>query len=352
MQRLSQLASSKTPFIFYTNFDASETKVFTLDELKNEDIEFSFEQKPYKQHSHSLVKYPLDFNTYKKDFDSIIEKIKAGETYLLNYTCSTPIQTKLSLKEIYACSNAAFKLRVKNSFVCFSPERFIKIQDDFISTYPMKGTIDASIDNAQEKILASSKETAEHVMVVDLLRNDLSMVSKNVQVSKFRYIEKIKAGDKELLQVSSQIQGKLEKDWKNNLGNILKTLLPAGSITGTPKKRTIEIIKNIESHQRGHFTGIFGYFDGENFDSAVMIRFIENKPWRLQSNVSSENKPWRLQSNISGEAALSNKPWQLQSNVSGEAPLNHYIYKSGGGITLESNAKDEYQEMLDKIYIP
>ncbi|PHR55131.1 MAG: aminodeoxychorismate synthase component I [Arcobacter sp.] len=309
MKRLSKLASSNTPFLFYTNFDASQTYVYTLDALKDEDIEFSFEQKSYTKHSHFLVKYPQDFNTYEKGFNLIIEKIKSGETYLLNYTCETPIQTKLSLKEIFACANAAFKLRVKDAFLCFSPERFIKIQDNTIFTYPMKGTIDASIDNAEAKILANAKETAEHIMVVDLLRNDLSMVSKEVRVSKFRYIDKIRAGEKELLQVSSEIQGKLENDWKNNLGEILQKLLPAGSITGTPKKRTTEIIKETESYERDFFTGVFGYFDGEVFDSAVMIRFVEQKK-------------------------------------------NALVYKSGGGITLDSNAKDEYQEMLDKIYLP
>ena len=309
MHRLSKLASSNTPFLFYTNFDASQTEVYTLDELSRLDIEFSLTPHPYKEHPHFLTKYPLDFKSYEKGFKDIIEKIKSGDTYLLNYTCSTPIQTELSLKEIYANANAPFKLRVKDEFLCFSPERFIKIHDNTIFTYPMKGTIDASIDNAEAKILANAKETAEHIMVVDLLRNDLSMVSKEVRVSKFRYIDKINAGEKELLQVSSEIQGKLEDTWKDNLGEILQKLLPAGSITGTPKKRTVEIINAVEEHERGYFTGVFGYFDGETFDSAVMIRFIENTSQK-------------------------------------------YIYKSGGGITLESNAKDEYQEMLDKIYIP
>ena len=309
MQGLNKLASSKTPFLFYTSFDASLTHVYTLDELEAEDIEFSFKQQSTIKHPHFLLKYPQDFASYEEGFNQIIEKIKAGETYLLNYTCSTPIQTKLSLKEIYECADAAFKLRVKDEFVCFSPERFIKIKNNTIYTYPMKGTIDASIDNAREKILASSKEMAEHIMVVDLLRNDLSMVSKEVRVSRFRYIDKIKAGDKELLQVSSEIQGKLEDNWKEELENILQTLLPAGSISGTPKKRTLEIIKEVEGHQREYFTGVFGVFDGECFDSAVMIRFIQKEKDRL-------------------------------------------IYKSGGGITLESDALEEYQEMQDKIYIP
>ena len=309
MHRLSKLASSNTPFLFYTNFDASITEVFTMDQLKNEDIDFSMEQTTYLKHPHLLTKFPLDFKNYQKALKKIIEKIKSGDTYLLNYTCSTPIQTELSLKEIFLYANATFKLRVKDEFVCFSPERFIKIEDNTIFTYPMKGTIDASIDNAQAKILANAKEMAEHIMVVDLLRNDLSMVSEDVRVSKFRYIDTINAGDKQLLQVSSEIQGKLQDNWKEKLGDILKTLLPAGSITGTPKKRTVEIIKELETHERGFFTGVFGYFDGETFDSAVMIRFIQKDKDGL-------------------------------------------IYKSGGGITLDSSPEAEYQEMKDKIYIP
>jgi len=309
MERLSSLASSKTPFLFYTNFDATQTHVYTLDELKDADIEFFMDSQTHRPHTHTLKSYPQEFTAYKKGFDAIIEKIKSGETYLLNYTCKTPIQTPLSLKEIFDTANAAFKLRVQDKFVCFSPERFVRIKDDHIYTYPMKGTIDASIDNAEAKILANAKEMAEHIMVVDLLRNDLSMVSEQVKVNRFRYIDKIKAGEKELLQVSSEIQGRLEPKWQNRLGKIIQTLLPAGSISGTPKKRTLEIIKEVEAYERSYFSGVFGYFDGESFDSAVMIRFIEKSPKEL-------------------------------------------VYKSGGGITLDSDAHAEYQEMIDKIYIP
>ncbi len=309
MHRLSELAAQKVPFLFYTDFKADETHLFTLDELKAEDIEFAFDYTDYTPHDHQFTLFPQDFGTYKKGFDTIIEKIKSGETYLLNYTCSTPMTSKLNLKEIFTYANAPFKLRVKDQFVCFSPERFIRISNNSIFTYPMKGTIDASIDNAEAKILANAKEMAEHIMVVDLLRNDLSMVADHVRVNRFRYIDKIHAGSKELLQVSSEIEGRLRDDWPAQLSKIIQTLLPAGSISGTPKKRTVEIIQEVEGHQRDYFTGVFGIFDGENFDSAVMIRFIQNTPQGL-------------------------------------------IYKSGGGITLESCAQSEYQEMIDKIYLP
>jgi para-aminobenzoate synthetase component 1 len=173
----------------------------------------------------------------------------------------------------------------------------------------MKGTIDANVPNAKEKILADQKEYAEHTMVVDLLRNDLGMVGRNVKVEKFRYIDKIKAGEKELLQVSSKITATLPDRWQENFESMIKTLLPAGSISGTPKRSTVEIIEAVEGYERGFFTGVFGIYDQGTFTSAVMIRFIEKSDDGL-------------------------------------------IYKSGGGITLDSKLDDEYNEMLDKVYIP
>ncbi len=316
MERFSSLLASNTPFLFYTNFDASRIHLYTLDELPAADIEFAFGHTGYPDHPMTLKKSPIAYETYQKGFNQIIEKIKAGETYLLNYTCATPVATVHTLKEIFAAANAPFKLRIRDEFVCFSPERFIRIEGNSLFTYPMKGTIDASIKNAEEKILSNEKEMAEHVMVVDLLRNDLSMVANNVRVTKFRYIDKIKAGEKELLQVSSEISARLADDWKTRFYEILVRLLPAGSISGTPKKRTLEIINAVENHDREYFSGVFGYFDGTVLDSAVMIRFLQTSP----THVDHENR--------------------------------HYLYKSGGGITLESDPKSEYAEMLDKIYIP
>jgi para-aminobenzoate synthetase component 1 len=173
----------------------------------------------------------------------------------------------------------------------------------------MKGTIDASLPDAEASILNNPKEMAEHVMVVDLLRNDLGIVAHDIKVEKFRYIEHLHAGDKELLQVSSHIVGDLKVNWKEHLGEILQTLLPAGSISGTPKKSTVSIIEQIEGYERGFFTGVFGVFDGKTLDSGVMIRFLQNTP-------------------------------------------DGYRYKSGGGITLDSDPQSEYQELLDKIYLP
>ncbi len=308
--KLNFYGKQKEPCFFVIDFDLNNHHIVALKDL-DDDILFSIDKKnqKIKNRKKAYSFKPIKFEIYKKAFDTLQTHIQNGDSYLTNLTAPSTLNIDYSLKEIYQYTDAKFKLYFKNQFICFSPERFIEIKNSKIYTYPMKGTIDANIKNAKEKILNNKKEMAEHVMVVDLLRNDLSMVAKKVRVKKFRYIEKIKAGERELLQVSSKIEGELEENWQNRLGDIITKLLPAGSITGTPKKRTTQIIKEIENYNRGFFSGIFGIFDGESLDSSVMIRFIEQQNSKL-------------------------------------------IYKSGGGITIDSSAKEEYQEMCEKIYVP
>jgi len=313
MEEISKLAKQREPFLFVISYDLTSIFVQPLNQL-DDDVFFKIgNQRNYPKEpltkEYYLEKYPLEFKRYRASLEKVLEEIRSGNTYLLNLTFKTAIDSNLSLKEIFTYARAKYKLYFKNQFICFSPEKFIEIRGETIATYPMKGTIEASIPNAKEKILANEKEMAEHVMIVDLMRNDLGRVGINVQVKKFRYIEKIKAGEKELLQVSSEITATLPKNWRDNLGEILTQLLPAGSITGTPKKSTINIIDTIEDYNRGFYTGVFGIFDGEDLYSAVMIRFIEQKN-------------------------------------------NQLYYKSGGGITIDSSAKSEYEELIDKIYLP
>ena len=116
----------------------------------------------------------------------------------------------------------------------------------------------------------------------------------------------------EELDQSKKMRRSLVAAKEMKIGDILTSLLPAGSITGTPKKKTVEILDKIENYDRGYFTGIFGVFDGEKLDSSVIIRYIEK----------DTNKK------------------------------NQYTYKSGGGITSDSDVHKEYQEMCDKVYIP
>ncbi len=312
-KEMDTLGKSRTSFLFVVSYDQSKIFVETLDKLDKE-IYYKLEDwrnYPVKKRTKDFTfsKSPVAFATYKEALDNILEEIRSGNTYLLNLAFKTPIETNYSLKEIFTYARAKFKLYFKDKFICFSPERFVEIEGDTIATYPMKGTIDANIPQAKEKILANTKEMAEHVMIVDLMRNDLGIIGSDVKVEKFRYVEKIKAGNKELLQVSSKITARLPEDWKDNIGSLLSQLLPAGSITGTPKKSTVNIINNVENFDRGFYTGVFGMFNGESLRSGVMIRFIEKEKGKL-------------------------------------------YYKSGGGITIDSDAKSEYKELIDKIYLP
>lgn len=194
---LNKYGSSKEPFFFTISYDLSKFYVKALKDLPSE-IKYEINDKVSSKltNKEKIEKYPISYEEYKKKFDYIQENIKAGNSYLLNLTSKTQIDSEYSLDEIYEKANAKFKLKFFDDFVCFSPEKFIEIKKNKIYTYPMKGTIDASIPNAQAKILGDIKEMAEHTMVVDLLRNDLGIVSNKVRVEKFRYIDKINAGNK------------------------------------------------------------------------------------------------------------------------------------------------------------
>lgn len=312
--QLNQLGRQRTPFFFIIDFDINHFEVVPFSKLKEIYFEmdgFSICQPIILNRVSPILKIEknVSFEVYQRAFAQVQHEIYHGNTYLLNLTFPTEISLNTDLLNVYAQSHAPFKVFYKNQLVSFSPERFVKIEHNQIKTYPMKGTIDASLEHAEKILLNDPKEFAEHTMVVDLLRNDLSMVSKNVRVTRFRFLNKINAGSKQLLQMSSEIVGNVEENWHCKIGEILLKLLPAGSISGTPKLKTLEIIKKVENYHRGFFSGIFGYFDGKILDSAVMIRFIDKQHQR-------------------------------------------FFYKSGGGITIDSNCENEYKELLQKVYLP
>jgi len=276
---------------------------FSINEIGNT-IEFEIETEKV-----NLVKHPVFESQYNKAFKIVYQNLLEGNSYLTNLTFPTDIELNLSLPEIFARSKARYRLLFRDEFVVFSPEIFVQIDKGTIRSFPMKGTIDASLANAKDQILSDPKETAEHNTIVDLIRNDLSMVATGVKVDRFRYIEKIVTNQKSLLQVSSEISGILPKNYHADLGNIFRKLLPAGSISGAPKEKTLQIIHEAEMYSRGFYTGVFGYFDGSKLDSGVMIRFIKKENERL-------------------------------------------IFCSGGGITANSNPQTEYNELIDKVYVP
>ena len=312
---MDELSLKKVPFFFMVDFLLEKVEVFQENEIEEESLLIDFQNfKNMKTTEAENAEIELKIlsesaEIYRKGFDFVQENLRQGNSYLTNYTVKTEIAINLTLKEIFYHSKAKYKVWYNDEFVFFSPETFVEIIDDQIYTHPMKGTIEASIENAVEILKNDVKEKAEHFTVVDLLRNDLSMVADEVQVDEFQRIDFIKTQQKDLYAMSSKISGKLKPEFQNKIGTVMKTLLPAGSILGAPKPKTLEIIAEAENYDRGFYTGVCGWFDGENLDSCVMIRFIEKENGKL-------------------------------------------FFKSGGGITHLSKFADEYQEMKNKIYVP
>jgi para-aminobenzoate synthetase component 1 len=316
INRMNSYGENGKPFVFIIDFDASNPLLFEPDELQANHVWLDIPGFKSIQKSNQEKKRKIRFDihpirkpVYEESFENVMAHINRGDTYLLNLTAKTAIECNLTLAEIFNRSKAPFKLFFRNDFVVFSPERFVKIEGNTIASFPMKGTIKADVPEAGKKLLNDEKELAEHNTIVDLIRSDLNRVAKKVRVERFRYLEQIDTIMGPILQTSSEITGQLPENWQNHIGNILFELLPAGSISGAPKQKTVEIIQKTEGYDRGWFTGIFGYFDGENLDSAVMIRFIEIIEGKL-------------------------------------------FFKSGGGITSFSQCEKEYQELIDKVYVP
>lgn len=311
---MNELGKARKPFLFFVDYKGELGQVIPLDELDADTIRYQFNHQTNCEETAAFIQpqlhaKPIDFPAYQQKFDRVMDQIQKGNTYLINLTVSTPITLNGSLSDVFYASKAKYKLWIKDELVCFSPEIFVQINANRIYSYPMKGTIDAALPQAEERLLQDEKETAEHYTIVDLIRNDLNRVAKKVQVDRFRYLDKLTTSKGELWQMSSQISGDLQEGWQNTIGDILNELLPAGSITGSPKEKTVQIIEEVEGYARNYYTGVCGLFTGDTLDTAVMIRFIEQQ----------------------GE---------------------QFVYKSGGGITFGSVAQKEYEELLQKVYIP
>jgi para-aminobenzoate synthetase component I len=312
---LNEWGSRQIPFLFLVDFEMKKPLAFRLHEIDPEKLLYDFNgvtnapRRDVVNRGIALHKAPVTLQEFRHKFSKVIRHLEYGNSFLTNLTVRTALDINLGLRDLFYVSQAKYKLFFNNSFLVFSPETFVQIHQGNIFSYPMKGTIDAAVPGAREKILNDVKELAEHVTIVDLIRNDLSSIASNVQVTRFRYIDEIRTNGKKLLQVSSEIRGEMEGDYLNKLGTLLIKMLPAGSVSGAPKAKTVEIIRQAEGEDRGYYTGVAGIFDGQNFDSGVMIRFIEQQGSSL-------------------------------------------YYRSGGGITTQSELEKEYQEVIDKIYVP
>ncbi|MEB5930280.1 aminodeoxychorismate synthase component I [Acinetobacter schindleri] len=255
-------------------------------------------------------------SAYQEAFSQVQEYIKAGDCYQINLTQEFSAQAKGSVlataEQFWQLTNAPYAgyLRVGEfELLSCSPELFIEFQSERrIITKPIKGTmpryIDPILDEQSKQTLKNSeKDQAENVMIVDLLRNDLSVYAEtgSVKTPKLFNIESFN----QVHHMVSEVQATLKKDV--NPFNVLMSALPGGSITGAPKIRAMQIIEELEDAPRGAYCGSMGYF---NFDGTgswnILIRSIQ----KYQNEMSL---------------------W------------------AGGGITISSDCDAEYQECFDKV---
>jgi len=232
----------------------------------------------------SPFKLNINYKKYKKIFDLFSKKIKQGETYQIkvctkykNKSQINPINFFWKLMKINS-SPESFMIRDKDfSVVSCSPETLIDKKGNNIITKPIAGTLKKNKKikklNALKFFRNNDKETKEHNMIVDMERNDLSRICKSgsVKILKQKYVEEYK----HLFHYVTTIQGKLKN--KMNIKNIIKSMMPGGSVIGCPKIRTLELLNKQETEDRNIFTGSFGYIKfNQDMRFNIIIRSILN----------------------------------------------------------------------------
>lgn len=303
-------------------FQLSEKEI-SIGSLKNDHAEV-FQQikaqsvlSPSRKHE-ILVKERVSKEDYLNSIQSIREHILRGDCYELNYCMEffaedasiDPVHVYQSLTTISPNPFAAF-YKVDNSYLlCASPERFLRKQGNQLLSQPIKGTLKRDrTDKAEDEVLKnqlyrSEKDRSENVMVVDLVRNDLSRVCKEGTVN----VDELFAvySFPQVHQMISTISGEIKDEL--TFTDIIRASFPMGSMTGAPKRKVLQLINQYEQTRRGIFSGAVGYIapDG-SFDFNVVIRSI-----------------------------LYN------------ASTNYLSYLVGSGVTFYSNAEKEYEECLLK----
>ncbi len=232
----------------------------------------------------SPFKINTDFNKYKKIFNLFSKKIKQGETYQIkictkykNNSVINPVNFFWKLMKVNS-SPESFMIRDKNySIVSCSPETLIEKRGLKLKTKPIAGTLKKNSKLNKSKALSffknNNKETKEHNMIVDMERNDLSRICKpgTVRITRKKYVEEYK----HLFHYVTTIEGNLRK--KIKLINIIKSMMPGGSVIGCPKIRTLELLNSQEKEDRNIFTGSFGFIKfNEDLRFNIIIRSILN----------------------------------------------------------------------------
>ena len=251
---------------------------------------------------------------YMKAVDRVREYIAAGDVFQVNISqrfetdlTVPPYELYRRLRQINPAPFASYLNFDEVTIVSASPERFLRVDGDWVETRPIKGTRPRGKDSVDDAMLAeeltqSSKDRAENVMIVDLERNDLGRVCQygTVRVTELAILETFPT----VFHLTSTVVGRLRPN-KNRI-DLLKATFPGGSITGAPKVRAMEIIDELEPTRRSVYTGAIGYLSfGNNLDLNIVIRTFLIKD---------------------GKA----------------------YFQVGGAIIYDSNAEAEYVETLDK----
>ena len=241
----------------------------------------------------SPFKINTEFNKYKRIFNLFSKKIKQGETYQIkictkytNNSIINPVNFFWKLMKVNS-SPESFMIRDKNySIVSCSPETLIEKKGLKLKTKPIAGTLKKNSKLNKSKALSffknNNKETKEHNMIVDMERNDLSRICKpgTVRITRKKYVEEYK----HLFHYVTTIEGNLRK--KIKLINIIKSMMPGGSVIGCPKIRTLELLNSQEKEDRNIFTGSFGFIKfNEDLRFNIIIRSILN--FKSKSEISA-----------------------------------------------------------------
>jgi para-aminobenzoate synthetase/4-amino-4-deoxychorismate lyase len=258
------------------------------------------------------------FESYQRKIQKIKEHQRDGETYQVNFTFKNTFQYQGKPFDIFSELRKYQKVKTTGFYhfdfdICsYSPELFISKRGNQITAKPMKGTAARGTDAEQDQriiaeMLTDEKTLSENLMIVDLIRNDLGRIAEpcSVQVPRLFEIETFET----LFQMTSTVEAEIKKNL--SLSQLIKAVFPCGSITGAPKKSTMQIIDQLESDRRGVYTGALGYIEPSgDFQLNVAIRTL-----LLSSNQAGAR---------TGEMGL------------------------GSGIVYESDAKKEWEECLLK----
>jgi para-aminobenzoate synthetase component 1 len=255
---------------------------------------------------------------YYKTVELLLNEIQKGNCYEINFCTEwiakeahiSPVETYLALSALSPMPFSAYYKLNSMHLMCASPERYLCKQNNHLYSSPIKGTIARDLSNPeadkklQQTLLQSKKERSENIMIVDLVRNDLSQICKSGTVKVTELCEIYSYP--QVHQMISTITGELKQ--QTPFSEILKATFPMGSMTGAPKEKVLSLTKQYENFSRGLYSGSVGYFTPEkDFDFNVVIR-------SLQYNAAN--------------TTLS--------------------YAVGSGITAQSNPEQEYEECLLK----